>query len=312
MTLRLLILALVLLAAGALAACAPLANMRAEEWRWAAADPEPGAGPPASAPRVRVFVAPEFAELMRRLEPRYEAEAGVDLELVFDAHLDLRAAEDQLILRVARGGRGAAPDLLLLESAARVADLTHRPRAWAPLAVGEVVAVAPAQAMVTPREMLEGTVPVAMSLERSALGRASRLALERAGAWKTASASVGRFDHADAICESIAHAGEQDPPLDIIGLVYRSAALRAIRAEPDPRRRIAIVGALRSPPDEPCAHAMAVWTDAGRALGEWLRSPPAQSEMRRLGFAPVAPGSAGSAWREAVTLDDELLRTGAP
>jgi ABC-type molybdate transport system substrate-binding protein len=309
MTLRLLIPLLALLAAGALAACVPLQNLRAEEWRWAAAEPEPGPGPLDSGPRVRVFVAPEFRELMLRLEPRYEAEAGVDLELVFDAHLDLRAAEDQLILRAARG---AAPDLLLLESAGRITDLTHRPRAWAPFAIGEIVAIAPAQAPVAPRDMLEGTVPVAIALERCSLGRASRLALERAGAWKTASASVGRFDHADAIAEYIAHAGKQDPPTGVAGLVYRSAAARAMRAETEPRRRISIVGALRPPPDEPCVHAMAVWTDAGWALGEWLRSPQAQGEMRRLGFAPLAPGSAGAAWRTVVTLDDELLRTGAP
>lgn len=308
MTLRLLIPLLSLLSAAALGACAPIQNFRAEEWRWAPADPEPQAAALAAGPRVRVFVAPEFAELMRRLEPRYEAEAGVDLELVFDAHLDLRSAEEQLILR---STRGAAPDLLLLESAARVMDLTHRPRAWALLAVGEVVAISPAQAMGTVREMLEGTVPVAMALERSALGRASRLSLEYAGAWKTASASVGRFDHADAISEYIAHAGEQNPPVATVGLVYRSAALRAIRREIDPRRRIAVLTTLASPPDEPAAHAMAVWTDAGRDFGDWLCSPHAQSEMRRLGFTPVA-AAPGAAWRTAITLDDELLRTGAP
>src|SRR5690606_29090980 len=128
----------------------------------------------------------------------------------------------------------------------------------------------------------------------------------------TASASVGRFDHADAVCEYVAHANEQQPPARIMGLVYRSAAARSLRKEGDPRRRLLVLGAMPSPEHEPCLHAMAVWTDAGQALGEWLRSPGAQSEMRRLGFTPVPPHSALAAWRAAVTLDDELLRTGAP
>ena len=97
--------------------CAPLENMRAKEWRWEAAEPAGAAGAAAGAslPRVRVLVAPEFRELMQRLEPRYEAEAQVDLELVFGAALDVRGAEDQLILTTARAGAGRGPDLLLLE-----------------------------------------------------------------------------------------------------------------------------------------------------------------------------------------------------
>lgn len=303
---------LLALAAITICACAPIRNMQAgdEAWRWAPAEPGPAAADPLNAgPPVRVFVAPELRQLMERLEPRYEALAGVDLQLVFDAHLDTRAAEDQLILRATRG---EAPDLLLLESAARIGDLTRRPRAWAPLALNQIVAIAPAHAPMAPREALEGTVPLAIALERSALGRASREALQHAGAWRDVHQSAGRYDHADAICEAIAHAAEQDPPRKIVGFVYRTAAMRAARAEPDPRRRCTVIAALASPPEAPAVHAMAIWSDAGRTLGDWLRSDIAQSEMRRLGFTPVPPTAASSAWRAAVTLDDELLRTGAP
>lgn len=289
--------------------CAPIENYRAEEWRWAAADPEPVSGGPLDGgQRVRVFVAPELADLMRRLEPRYEAATpGVDLEVVLSADLDVRASEEQFVRRI---NAGAACDALLSESAARVLELTARPRAWAPIAVGEIVVIAPAASGVSERDMLEGRIPVAVALERTGLGRASRLALTHAGVWDTVVAQVGRVSDTVAALEAIAHAGAQDPPADVAGLVYRSAALRAIRTEPDPRRRITILAPLDSPPDAPIVHVAAVWTDAGRNVAEWLRSDAARSEMAPLGFTPVDPAAPGAAWRTAVTLDDELLRPG--
>ncbi|MFG0285620.1 MAG: molybdate ABC transporter substrate-binding protein [Phycisphaerales bacterium JB039] len=293
----------------ALCACARLEYPQSDDWRWPVAEPPPPEAPLDAERHLRIFAAPEFRDLLRRLERRYEAAApGVDVQLVFDADLAARSAEENLLRRI---NAGVPCDLLITESALRILELTRPPAAWAPLAAGQIVAVAPAPASWTEADLLEGLAPVAMALERSGLGRASRLALRRAGAWSTVVAQVGRFDDADAVLEYVAYNGALTPPTDIIGMVWRTSALRAIRAEPDPRRRLRIIAALPSPADEPPLHAVAIWTDAGRAMADWLRGPEAQAEMIRLGFTPIAPETPGAHWRSAISLDDALLRPGA-
>lgn len=98
-------------------------------------------------------------------------------------------------------------------------------------------------------DVASGRVEIAVALEGTGLGRATREALEAAGLWTTVSPYVGRFDSARAILER-ARWGEP-----AIGAVYRTDYDRDGRG-------LRILMELEAP----VGHGIVAWTEAGRAF----------------------------------------------
>lgn len=96
-------------------------------------------------------------------------------------------------------------------------------------------------------DVSSGRVEIAVALEGTGLGRATREALEGAGLWSTVSPHVGRFDSARAILER-ARWGEP-----VIGAVYRTDYERDGRG-------LRVLMELEAP----VRHGIVAWTEAGR------------------------------------------------
>jgi len=214
---------------------------------------------------------------MSHLEPMFERDhPEFDLVITFGvAHAPLDA--DQNLQEMISDG--AQLDVFLAGDAIQVSQISREPTAVVPWVGNRLVLVRPRGSGLRLIDLSSGNCEVAVALERTPLGRASRKMLEARGIWSQLTERVGLFDDAKAIMTRIASPGLEPT----IGIVYASA----VRTGDE---RIEIAAALDGVGGG-VEHVVAVWSADGGVFSAWLGTPAVQDIARQTGF--VTLGAAG-------------------
>ena len=148
--------------------------------------PEGAAQSPATAvvPRttkVRLYAPSTFRTLLERLESMYEAQTpGVNLVLDFGEHQPPVSAEHALVIDI---NAGSPVDAFIAGDRAQIEALLNRPARIEPWLTNEIVLIRPRGSPLRLIDLSKGSCQVAVALDRTALGRATRGALRRRGIW---------------------------------------------------------------------------------------------------------------------------------
>ena len=204
----------------------------------------------------------------------YEQEnPSIDIVLDFgqkDAGLDRTQV---LIEKIAASG---SADVFIAEHSKQfdaLPGVKREERAWL---VNRVVAVTARDSRLRMIDLSRGSCQVCVALERTPLGRLSRLALDRRGIWSTVSDRVGRFDDSDAINEVVRHSSSRGQ--DVIGIVYASDATGA---------GVRVIGELELPDDESATHVASWFTGEGERFAEFLWSDAVMARASGMGLRPA-------------------------
>lgn len=217
---------------------------------------------PLGAGQVTVFAAASLKTALDTLAPRYEAETGDQLRLVY-------AGSAVLARQISQG----APADVFLSANTAFADWlkTHRaPLRETILLENEIVLVAPAPASPVNLDQLpEGRIAIGL---RNAVpaGIYTRGAFEALGLWERLEPRMVETDNVRAALTLVAR-GEV-----AFGVVYRSDAM----AEP----RVAIVAEFPQGIPKTAEYPMHQITQEGRAFFDYIQTPAAKRVFEAQGF----------------------------
>lgn len=226
---------------------------------------------------VTVFAPPLFAPVLSRLEAMYEAmQPDVDVYVRIaprDPDLDPSEVIQQWM------GSGAKADVYVAEEISDIRSTGIEPILAGPWVGDRLIVVTGRGSRLRMVDLSKGDAPVAIALERTALGRLSRLALDQRGIWNDISYRIGRFDDSAAILERARFGGQSE---HVLGVVYGSA----LTADP---RSTKAVGEITPPPHDRALHAIGAWTPRGRSFAIWMLSDEALAVAAEFGFVPLRP-----------------------
>lgn len=229
---------------------------------------------PTSRSVVRVMSCDAVRPLLVWCERVYEQEnPTIDIALDFgqkDAGLDRTQV---LIEKIAASG---SADVFIAEHAKQfdaLPGVKREERAWL---VNRIFAVTARDSRLRMIDLSRGSCQIGVALERTPLGRLSRLALDRRGLWSTVSDRVGRFDDSDAICEVVRHSSSRGQ--EMIGIVYASDTIDA---------GVRVIGELELPEDESATHVAAWFTSEGGRFAEFLLSDQVSARAAGMGLRPA-------------------------
>jgi len=226
--------------------------------------------------KVRLYAPSTFRTLLERLEPMYEAQtSGVNLVLDFGEHQPPVSAEHALVINI---NAGSPVDAFIAGDGAQIEALLNRPVRIEPWLTNEIVLIRPRGSPLRLIDLSKGSCQVAVALDRTALGRATRGALRRRGIWETVTQRVGLFEDGAAIQTRVAER-DLEPCL---GIVYRSDLWNT-------PERVRVIGPLEPDDETPLEHYVASWTDEGSRLLDWLRSEEALAIATETGFVRLNP-----------------------
>jgi ABC-type molybdate transport system substrate-binding protein len=227
---------------------------------------------------LHVFASGVFGPLMDQIEPMFERDnPSFDLIVTFGkAHAPLDTDQDlqEMI------GDGAQLDVFLAGDMAQVSQISREPITVVPWVGNRLVLVRRRGSKLRLIDLSSGTCEVAVALERTPLGRASRHVLESRGLWSEVSGRVGQFDEGDAIARRIASPALQPA----LGIVFAST----VRTSEHPIEVAAKLGAA----EDGVEHVIAIWTERGGRFAAWLESRGAQQIAQRAGFVVLGAGDA--------------------
>jgi ABC-type molybdate transport system substrate-binding protein len=221
--------------------------------------------------RVRLFVPEMFRSLLERLEPMYEERTpGVNLVVYYGEDQPPLSAEQALVVDI---DAGATVDAFISADDKYVTELLTRPERIEKWLTNEIVLIRPRTAPLRLIDLSKGSCQVAVALDRTALGRATRSALERRGIWESVTGRVGLFEDGQAIQTRVA-----SRDLDAcLGVVYRSDLWNT-------PERVRVIGPLEPGDETPLVHYVASWTGEGSRLIDWLGSDEAVEVAVEVGF----------------------------
>lgn len=226
---------------------------------------------------VTVFAPPLFAPVLGRLEAMYEAvNHDVDVYVrIAPRGPDLDPSE----LIGQWMGSGVETDVYIAEEMADIRSAGMEPILAGPWVGDRLIVVTGRGSRLRMVDLSKGDAPIAIALDRTALGRLSRLALKERGIWNDISYRIGHFDGSAAIIERARFGGQSE---HILGVVYGSA----LTADP---RSVKAVGEIMPPPHDRALHAVGAWTPRGRSFATWLLTDEALAAAAEHGFVPLRP-----------------------
>lgn len=231
---------------------------------------EPRVIPTNGAQPVHVLSSQVFASVMGPLESAFEREhPEFDLVVTYGVERAPLDADQDLQTII---GDGAQADVFLAGDLRQVEEVSRAPMSIVPWLGNRLVLVRRSRSRLRMIDLSKGNCEVAVALERTPLGRASRAALEARGIWSGISERVGLFGDGETILSRTGSLG-LDP---VLGIVYASTRLNS-------ELPIEVAGVIADE-DLVDQHVVSVWSEDGGRFAEWLISPAAQRIASQSGF----------------------------